>query len=78
MAQKVTRCTRCNRRARNLATAEDTWNVVLEQGRVVGVICPTCQTVEENAEAEINAATLEYTGADDGGAFRARPKLTDG
>jgi hypothetical protein len=42
-------------------------------GVVVGALCPDCQTPEENAEAEINAATLEYQ-PDPHGRMTARPK----
>ena len=53
----VTRCTRCGRRLRS----GDGWNIVFSQGMITGYVCPTCQTPEEHAEAEINAATLDYT-----------------
>jgi hypothetical protein len=36
------------------------WNVNLRAGVIVGYVCPSCQTAEEWAEAEINEATLEY------------------
>lgn len=51
------RCTRCGRRLRGNAEA---WNAQFEAGRIVAVICPSCQSPAENAEAEINDATLNY------------------
>lgn len=56
MATKVLRCSRCKRRQRTL----DGWNGVFRDGVLVAVLCPDCQTPEENAEAEIHAATLDY------------------
>lgn len=35
----------------------------MKAGRPVGHICPNCQTPEENAEAEINDATTDYSRA---------------
>jgi hypothetical protein len=66
---KVTRCTRCQRRCRN----PEGWNATLKQGVVVGYLCPDCQTPEENAQAEINEATLKY-GRDSFGRVTVRPK----
>jgi len=40
--------------------AGDGWNAVFDRGIFAGVICPDCQTPMENAEAEINLATLDY------------------
>lgn len=53
---KVIKCSRCGRRQRRL----DGWNFTVENGAIVGHLCPDCQTPEENAEAEINEATLIY------------------
>lgn len=55
---KVIRCTRCQRRWRGA----ENWNVTVEQGFPVGITCPSCQTVDENLEAEINEATIDYLG----------------
>lgn len=52
-------CDRCGRRARSLQAMTD-WNVVLELGVIISLLCPDCQTPEENAEAAINEATLDY------------------
>jgi hypothetical protein len=51
------RCDRCRRRYRG----QDGWNVVGDLGAIVGYLCPDCQTPYENAEAEIKAATLNYS-----------------
>ncbi|GAA4668526.1 hypothetical protein [Gordonia humi] len=71
MAAKAVRCTRCGRRARKQIEA---WNVETRSGRIVAVICPTCQTPEDNAEAEINEATIEYIGVTPDGRIYGRPK----
>lgn len=36
------------------------WNFVARRGVIVGFLCSSCQTPEENAEAEINDSTLDY------------------
>jgi hypothetical protein len=51
---KVLKCSRCGRRFRERQQGE--WNAVMEDGRMVGVVCSDCQTLEENAEAVINEA----------------------
>lgn len=52
---------RCDRRRRRMRGANTGWNSTVKQGIIVGYTCPNCQTPEENAEAEINAATTEYS-----------------
>jgi hypothetical protein len=42
------------------------WNVTFLDGVVAGLLCPQCQTPEEDAEAEINEATLDYFVLPDG------------
>lgn len=64
-------CSRCGRRLRSVSSAHD-WNVILESGRIIGLICPDCQTAEENAEAAVNEATLDYGVR--GGRIIGRPK----
>jgi MinD superfamily P-loop ATPase len=54
--QRTMRCSRCRKVCRDTAG----WNMDLKAGAVAGFLCPTCQSPEENAEAEINLATLEY------------------
>ena len=49
-------CKGCGRRYRG----DGEWNVEVSGGRGIWILCPGCQTPEENAEAEINAATLDY------------------
>lgn len=71
---KVTKCSRCRRRMRR----NDGWNTGFKAGIVVGYLCPSCQSPEENAEAEINEATIDYsTGVvDQFGRLWATPKVT--
>lgn len=52
-------CSRCAKRFRR-ARDPEAWNLVFDRGLVIGVLCSHCQSPEENAEAEINAATLDY------------------
>lgn len=59
----IKRCKRCARRLRGRG---DGWNVAFRDGRPLHLVCPTCQTSAENAEAEINAATLTYGQLADG------------
>ena len=70
-------CNRCRKRLRNLNNSSG-WNVVFDQGRPVGFLCPSCQTPEENAESVINEAALDYsrTTADPSGRLIA-PLKTD-
>ena len=58
---KTAKCQRCRRRYRAGAADVDQWNATVRAGIVVALLCPACQTPEENAEAEINAATLNYS-----------------
>jgi len=57
---KKTRCHRCNRRWRDGAADADRWNTEFKAGVVLWLLCPGCQTPEENLQAEINDATLNY------------------
>lgn len=67
------RCTTCRRRYRATSPTAGGWNVTMRKGVVLGYLCPLCQTPEDNAEAEANAAMLDYY-LDDDGRYRARPK----
>ncbi|MEU9805588.1 hypothetical protein [Mycobacterium sp. NPDC050853] len=65
---------RCDRRLRNPDSVQGhAWNIVVESGYITGLICPACQSGEENIEAEINHATLDY-GLDGLGRLVGRPK----
>lgn len=55
MAKRLIRCDRCLRRYRS----HGEWNVIARRGVIVGYAWPECQTAEEHAEAEINAATMD-------------------
>lgn len=67
---KRRRCQRCGRRMR---AACDDWLAVLELGGVKHVICPGCQTLDEQAEGAIRGATTETAFGTDG-RFYTRPK----
>jgi len=70
------RCGRCKLKApRDLRSrAAEEWNGQWINGRLALVLCPGCQTPEEFAEAEVNAAELRV-GAVDGGLFVADPVI---
>lgn len=53
-------CSRCTRACWKEADDASRWNTEFDRGVLVGVLCPECQTPEENAEAEVKAATLDY------------------
>jgi hypothetical protein len=65
----VIKCARCRRRWRG----QGDWNGTFSVGVMVGVLCPGCQTPEENTEAEVNQATMVYGKTSDG-RFAAIPK----
>jgi transcription elongation factor Elf1 len=65
-------CSRCG--SFSLRTIER-WNAIYKAGVLVGVLCPDCQTVEENLEAEINFATTDYH-QDALGRVRGFPKMS--
>lgn len=63
-------CERCGKRVpRHPAD----WNCTRTSGVIVGYLCPSCQTPEENAEAEINSATTDYS-TDANGFLRGNPR----
>jgi hypothetical protein len=64
----------CDRCGKFYADGPGEWNVVVKKGRVQGYLCPACQTPEENTEAEINRATLDY-GVTLDGRLLGRPKI---
>ncbi|SPM35785.1 hypothetical protein BN000_05543 [Mycobacterium rhizamassiliense] len=47
---KIRRCSRCGRRMRN----PNGWNAEMIAGIAAGYLCPGCQTVEEDLDAELN------------------------
>lgn len=57
----VSRCVRCRRSVPAIPTG---WNGVWKLGILKSVICPECQSVEENMEAAIDDATLRYVSKD--------------
>ena len=54
--REVLTCDRCGRPNNDVEGEE--WNMVIEGGFVVGLVCPDCQTPQENAEAVINESAL--------------------
>lgn len=52
-------CHRCGRALRD-GNDQDLWNAEMRRGVMVFALCPTCQTSDENAEATIRVATLDY------------------
>lgn len=50
-------CTLCA----NTGTDRGDWNGSYRSGRLLSIICPDCQSADQNAEAAINEATLDYS-----------------
>lgn len=73
MTQRVFRCSRCPAKVRPHQARFSEWNAQLRDGVVVGALCPDCQSTEENAEAAINEATVDYS-SDGRGRYRGSPK----
>lgn len=67
-----TNCQRCNRRYNPKRPGD--WNAVFKAGRVVALLCPKCQTADEDLEARINEATTVYGTAGDGRVY-GNPKV---
>ncbi|MFJ2272302.1 hypothetical protein ACIOHO_39660 [Streptomyces sp. NPDC087849] len=57
------RCSRCGRACWEAAEDASRWNGEVDQGILVGLICPECQTPEEHIGAEVNESTLDYANA---------------
>lgn len=74
MSLKTTpaRCLRCGEPH---TEGDGGWNADWRQGRGHGLVCPTCQTPEEAAEASVKTAYLDYDNAAVGsdGAARVAP-----
>lgn len=66
------RCLRCGE---SHTPGDEGWNADWRQGRGHGLVCPTCQTPEEAAEASVKTAYLDYGNAAVGsdGAARVAP-----
>ena len=61
-APEVALCMRCNRDIRDSEDQAE-WNAAMSDGRVVGFVCPDCQTPEENAEAVVRDASRQAPGS---------------
>ncbi len=73
MTEHPRTCSRCGRRYRDRGRDSGEWNAIIKSGLVIAVICPDCQTPEENTEAVIRDATLIYS-TDSDGRLRATPR----
>lgn len=62
---KIAQCDRCQRRPRG-AKDFSPWNFTMRNGVITGFVCPDCQTPEENAEAEVKLAMIDYGQRADG------------
>lgn len=51
------------------------WNAEFKAGRAVAIICPACQTPEQDLEAAVNEAMLDYSSRD--GLIVGTPKGAD-
>ncbi len=71
MTNKLT-CSRCGRSG----TDRGDWNGNFKAGRLVTVTCPACQNPDENAEAAVNEATIEY-GTNAFGQLTGRANIDD-
>ena len=71
--KKAHRCARCRKRIRK----DEDWNVQFSKGFAVAVICHTCLTPEEHLQAEVNAATVDYSSlaVDELGRVSAIPRV---
>lgn len=57
--QLKAKCGECGRRPKGAKDAAG-WNCTLVKGIITGYTCPDCQTVEQDLEAAVNAALLDY------------------
>lgn len=74
MAAKTIKRRRCQRCGRRMRTACDDWLAITEEGAIAAVICPGCQTLEEQAEGAIREATTDTAMSRDGRVW-VRPKV---
>ncbi|MEE8727436.1 MAG: hypothetical protein SOI04_07885 [Bifidobacterium thermacidophilum] len=58
---KTLKCGKCGRRFRERAFDAECWNVTLHAGIITQVLCPDCQTPEQDMEAQVNEAMLDYS-----------------
>ena len=52
-------CGRCGK-TEYVGNAEG-WNTVFDKGVITGHLCPNCQTTEEDIEAQVNEALIDYS-----------------
>lgn len=70
-------CIKCRRRYRPGAKDGSLWNAEIRDGLIQWVICPDCQTPEQNLEAMVKEALLDYY-RDAAGRIRGRIKRSPG
>ena len=58
-AHDLIKCDRCGK-VEFAGTAEK-WNAVFGKGIITGFLCPDCQTDEEDLEAQVNEAVIDYS-----------------
>jgi len=57
----MSHCYRCRRRFGGSDEHDaDRWNAVFRGGHPMALLCPDCQTEDEDAEAERNLARIDY------------------
>ena len=55
----IVECARCGKI--EFAGNAEGWNTVFDMGVIAGFLCPECQTPEEDLEAQVNEATIDYS-----------------
>lgn len=68
MKQHHPRCGRCGKHASDTSG----WSAAVAMGAIVSILCGSCQTRDEQAEAAVNSATLDFALIN--GRIASRPK----
>ena len=69
----IMECGRCGRREAATNEGPREWSATIEDGAIVGFICPDCLTAVERIAQEADEATLDYS-LDDRGRLTFKPK----
>lgn len=67
--KKSLKCTVCRRRFRVGSHDFRLWNGEWKAGLLVAVLCPKCQTPEQDIEAQVNNVFTRYVGTVNGRAI---------
>lgn len=67
--KKPYKCTVCRRRFRLGSHDVELWNGEWKAGLLVAVLCPKCQTPEQDVEAQVNNMFTHYLGIVNGRAY---------